>query len=274
MHDESIVFLVNGNSGFGSQLTLLVQISLYLKRINPKIHCLGHFGINLEHFKYHDPCLNNSFFLYFSYLKPISDNIRIYFSNVHNHDPYPFIQPQTIEGCNVDDIEINKLYSDHFKENYKLRIGSEIEYKITELKKELQVPLIGIHMRSAFQITAHSFGRDPDIISKFNKIKQALDNKYEKYKIFIMTDVNSYIDTTKIIFGEENVYYNEFVNRVDIDTVDSVISLQECSGFKLGSDILYDCISLVNCDYYYVSISNIAFIASFIHDKNNAIHFN
>ena len=120
----------------------------------------------------------------------------------------------------------------------------------------------------------HSFGRDIDITCKFNKIKQELDAKYEKYKIFIMTDVDFYIDISKTIFGKENVYYNEFVNRVNTDTFDSVTNLQEYSGFKLGSDILYDCISLVNCDCYYVSISNIAFIASFINNNNNAIHFN
>ena len=129
-------------------------------------------------------------------------------------------------------------------------------------------------MRSVFQILVHSFGRDTDIVGKFNKIKQELDSKYEKYKIFIMTDVNSYINTSKTIFGEENVYYNEFVNRVDVETDDSVSNMDNYCGFKLGSDILYDCISLINCDYYYVSVSNIAFIASFINCKNNAIHFN
>ena len=273
-HDEAIIFLVNGNSGFGSQLTVLVQNSLYLKSINPKLHCLCHFGINNTNFKYHETDLNNSFFLYFSYLKPISDDMKYYFVNMNYliHE-YPFIQPQIVEGNNVDDIEINKLYSDYFKDNYKLKIGHDIECKMLKLKMELQVPLIGIHMRSAYQILVHTFGRDCDIISKFNKIKQELDTKYEKYKIFIMTDVDFYIDMSKSIFGEENVYYNDFINRVSIDINDSVLNMDNC-GFKLGSDIIYDCISLVNCDYYYVSISNIAFISSFISDKNNAIHFN
>lgn len=275
LHDEAIIFLVNGNSGFGSQLTVLIQNNFHLKHMNPKLHCLGHFSVNATNFKYHEPDLNNSFFLYFSYLKPIDEGIKYYFVNMNYlYYTQSFIQPQSIEGKNVDDIEINKRYSEHFKEHYKLKIGHDIECKMQKLKADLQVPLIGIHMRSAYQILVHSFGRNSDIIGKFNKIKQELDAKYEKYKIFIMTDVNYYIDTSKTIFGEDNVYYNDFISRVCIDTDDSVLNMDAYCGFKLGSDILYDCISLINCDYYYVSVSNIAFIASFINDKNNAIHFN
>jgi hypothetical protein len=55
--DECIVFCINGGSGFGSQLTLLTQYGLYLQKINPKIHCLGHFSINNHSFKYHDMTL-------------------------------------------------------------------------------------------------------------------------------------------------------------------------------------------------------------------------
>ena len=60
--EECIVFFINTNTGFGSQLTLLLQNSLYLNKINPKIHSLGHFSINADNFKYHDDNYNNSFF--------------------------------------------------------------------------------------------------------------------------------------------------------------------------------------------------------------------
>ena len=36
--DEAITFLINNDNGFGSNLTVIVQNSLYLKNINPNLH--------------------------------------------------------------------------------------------------------------------------------------------------------------------------------------------------------------------------------------------
>lgn len=144
--EECIVFLVNGNSGFGSQLTLITQYSLYLKNINKNIHCLGHFSINNDNFKYHDTNYNNSFFLYFKYLKNISNNIKYYFvdlsKSVLSNNLFPFIQPQSIDGLNVDNIEINKIHSNYFKENFELKIGDHIINNINNIKTTTNLPLI------------------------------------------------------------------------------------------------------------------------------------
>lgn len=284
--EEAIVFYINSESGFGSQITLLIQFSLYLQKINPKIHCLGHFSENNNNFKYHDTTYNNSFFLYFRYLKYIKEDVNIYFVSlsltVLRPDQFPFIEPQTIEGSNVDSIPTNKIYSDFFKENYELKIGNNITNRINKIKTETKLPLIGIHIRCMLQLVAHSYGRNLSIINQIERIKNELDIKYTNYNIFFITDVSDYLDEVQNIFKETNVniYYNNFINRIQSDRDktnnynDSVINLSEYTGFKLGSDILYDCLSLVNCDYYYVSITNIAFITSFISKHNNAIHFN
>jgi hypothetical protein len=285
--EECIVFLVNGNSGFGSQLTLITQYSLYLKNINKNIHCLGHFSINNDNFKYHDTNYNNSFFLYFKYLKNISNNIKYYFvdlsKSVLSNNLFPFIQPQSIDGLNVDNIEINKIHSNYFKENFELKIGDHIINNINNIKTTTNLPLIGIHLRSMLQLVAHNHGREVNLESKLLKIKNILDNKYKNYNIFFVTDVLEYINLAKKIFVEKEVYYNDFISRIKNDIgekikigsyCDSIVNLEEYTGFKLGSDILYDCLSLVNCDNYYVSVTNIAFIASYINKNNNGIHFN
>jgi hypothetical protein len=229
---------------------------------------------------------NNSFFLYFKYLKKINENIKYYFilSNcVLTDQQYPFIQPQSIDGLNVDDIEININHSKYFKENFELKIGDNIINNINNIKKVTNLPLIGIHIRSIMQLISHRFGRDINIESKLFKIKNKLDKQYANYNIFFATDVSSYIDMAKTIFTESNIYYNDFISRIKNDTgekytmhsyCDSVINLEEYTGFKLGSDILYDCLSLINCDYYYVSVTNIAFVTSYINKQNNGIHFN
>jgi len=285
--DECIVFCVNCDTGFGSQLTLITQYGLYLEKINPKIHCLGHFSNNSCNFKYHDTSYNNSFFLYFKYLKTINENIKYYFVNLSSYvlsdNEYPFIQPQSIDGLNVDDIEINKCHSNYFKENFELKIGDNVISNINNIKKVTNLPLIGIHLRSMLQLICHSYGRDSNIESKLIKIKNTLDKKYTNYNVFFVTDVSSYIETVKTIFTENTIYYNDFISRIKNDTgeqhkvghyCDSVINLEEYTGFKLGSDILYDCLSLINCDYYYVSVTNIAFITSYINKQNNGVHFN
>lgn len=285
--EECIVFVVNHNSGFGSQLTLLTQYGLYLKNINKNIHCLGHFSNNIDNFKYHDTNYNNSFFLYFKYLKNISNNIKYYFvdtsKSLLSNNLFPFIQPQTIDGLNVDNIEINKIHSNYFKENFELKIGDHIINNINNIKTTTNLPLIGIHLRSMLQLVAHNYGREVNLESKLLKIKNILDNKYKNYNIFFVTDVLEYINLAKKIFVEKEVYYNDFISRIKNDIgekikigryCDSIVNLEEYTGFKLGSDILYDCLSLVNCDNYYVSTTNVAFIASYINKNNNGIHFN
>ena len=286
--DECIIFLINGNSGFGSQLTILTQNGLFLNKINPKIHCLGHFSANSDEFKYHEDGYDNSFFLYFNYLKKVNEKIKCYFlkSYVLDKDKCPFIEPQSIHGLNVDDIEINKRHSTYFKDHFELKIGDHIINHVKDIKSETKTPLIGIHLRSMIQLMIHTYGRDFRFESKIIKIKNELDLKYKKYNIFIATDVSSYINVVKSIFNESNVFYNDFINRVKDDGIkphaesidkgrlDTIINLHEYTGFKLGSDILYDCLSLINCDFYYTSITNIAFITSYINKKNNGIHFN
>ena len=88
-----------------------------------------------------------------------------------------------------------------------------------------------------------------------------------------------YINIAKAIFTTSNIYYNDFISRIQYDMgnnkyCDSVVNLGKYTGFKLGSDILYECLSLTNCDFYYVSVTNIAYITSYISKQNNGIHFN
>ena len=107
-----------------------------------------------------------------------------------------------------------------------------------------------------------------------------IDQGYKPYNIFLATDVDSYIHMVSNIFKGFKIYYNNFISRIQQDTdknnktIDSIINLKEFTGFKLGSDIIYDCLSLINCDIYYVSVTNIAFITSFINEKNNGLHYN
>ena len=282
--EEAIIFFINNDNGFGSNLTLIVQNSLFMKNINSKLHCLGHFSVNGCNFKYHEPSYNNSFFLYFNYLKNIPENTKYYFVKLDYLGFFPFIMSQSINNSNVDDIEVNRVYSSYFKRNFKVKIGEEIMNNINNIKKETNIPLIGLHIRSLAQILLQQ--SNETIENRILKIKNEFDKKYINYNIFLITDVSEYIEIVKTIFKEKNIniYYNNFINRIQNHGDgssgllrgynDSVINIDnKYTGFKLGSDIIFDCLSLIHCDYYYVSITNIAFITSFINNNNNGRHY-
>ena len=285
-HTEAIIFLVNHDNGFGSNLTTIIQFSNYLKQINNCLHCLGYFYENGYNFKYHDINYNNSFFLYFKYLKEIPENIPYYFLSMANNQNIPFIIPQRIDDLNVNNIPINALFADHFKENFELKIDVSHVVKNIANIKNLGKPLIGIHIRSFAQICVEKGNTNHTIESRILLLKNKLDNLYGSYNIFLITDVSEYINIFKTFYLNTNVqiYYNDFISRIDnhgngIDGPlygynDSMINLSEFTGIKLGSDILYDYVSLIHCDFYYVSVTNIAFITSFINKNNNGIHYN
>ena len=199
--EEAIIFLINFDNGFGSNLTVSVQNSLYLKNINTNLHVLCHFSINGNNFKYHDISLNNSFFLYFTYLYNIPEKTKYYFVKLNVLNNYEFIKPQSINGLNVDNIEINKKYSDYFKKNFKVKNSDKIINYINTIKETTNIPLIGIHIRSFAQILCQTNDINNTIEKRILKLKNELDSKYDKYNIFITTDVSEYIIICKTIYN-------------------------------------------------------------------------
>ena len=123
-------------------------------------------------------------------------------------------------------------------------------------------PIIGIHIRSIAQKKAH----DPNYLNKYIddrllELKTKIEKQYSKYEIFIMTDVNHYIEKSKQIFDKINYFEN--IARIDNED-DSIPSLGHLTGYKLGADIINECYALSLCDKIFVSNSNIPYIISLI----------
>lgn len=267
--DNSIVYLLNWQCGFGSALTVFIQNSYYLHSINPKAHILPMFCNNTSNFKYSESSLNNTFFRYFKY-NNFNDNINfsdytVYFIQSSPTCSIPFfsasLPPMLVSPSNT--------YISYFREYFKLCIGEHI-IKYIENIKESKIPLIGIHVRSMAQKRAHCQSYlSISLRERLSTVKHSLDHIYEKYNVFIASDVNLYIDCAKDIFG--NIYYINDVSRINNEE-DSIPQLLEC-GFKLGSDILYDCLALSLCDAVYVSNSNIPFIICTLNPDANLIEY-
>jgi hypothetical protein len=239
-----ILNVINGRSGFGSQLTLFMQVLHYFKNVvNPNVICLPHFSNNNDNFKYHDKKHNNSFFLYFKKKTDIVDlqNYIQYFVKVNTFsiENYPFFKGD----IPVMNNPMNKSFIDLFSSNYDLKKNLDVEKQINEIKK----PLIGIHIRSIAQKKAH----DADYLNTSTKdrlltVKNKCDKEYGEYSIFIASDTNPNIELAKTIFND--IYYFDNITRIDNDG-DIIQSLDPHeTGYKLGSDILNECFGLSMCD--------------------------
>ena len=262
IHSEDgpiVVHLVNGNSGFGSQLTLFMQNLYYFHENYPNIICLPSFSQNADNFKYHESRYNNSFFLYFSRKIDIEDlpKYKQYFLTMGVIENYPFF------GCGVPVMihEPARMYIQHFNDNYELIKNPEVIQQIGTIRENKK--MVGIHIRSLAQKQVHYNGYlSIPIQERLQKVKEQLDASpdYDNYSVYIMTEVSSYIDIAKSVFSE--VYYFENITRVDTE-IDIMSSLPlHLSGYKLGSDITNECFALSLCDKIYVSNSNIIFLVS------------
>lgn len=251
-----IINIVNSDSGFGSQLTIIMQTLSFLKEMNPNIICLPHFSKNSQLFKYHDANYNNSFFLYYKRKKDIDNlaNYKIYFARASLLLNTPFVNQEHIPTISN---EINKKYITDFINEYEVIKNPSITDSITNLKK----PIFGIQLRNIAQKIQH----DPEYLSlsysdRLLKIKEKLSHDHDDYSIFIMSDTNDNINLAKSIF--DNIYYFDNVLRIDGNT-DIISSLDNAqSGYKLGIDILNECLAMSLCNKIFVSNSNIHFIIS------------
>jgi len=249
-----IINIVNGESGIGSQLTLFMQNSYYLKEINPNLICLPHFSNNNHFFKYHNKSYNNSFFTYFKRKSDIKNllDYKIYFAKAGIAN-IPFFT----KDVDVMKYEPNNKYITAFNNDYEYIKNSSVIKSISNIKK----PLIGIHLRSIAQKMAH----ESEFLSisysdRLSKMKEKLDNELKEYSVFVMTDTNDHLELAKSIFGD--IYYFDNVTRIDGQSDIITVLNDEQSGYKLGLDILNECFALSLCDKVYLTTSNIMFIIS------------
>ena len=253
-----IIHLVNSTSGFGSQITLFMQNSHYFNEFYPNVICLPHFSKNNNNFKYHDNDYNNSFFLYYKKRLDIHNlmDCKQYVLQLNIIENYTFFStlPVIRHYPLRDFIEV-------FFNNYEFRKSDKVEKIMYEIKRHNK-PLFGIHIRSLCQKRIHCIDYlSVPIQTRLNAVKETLDNYYNDYSIFVMTDVQPYIEMAESIF--KNVYYFENIKRIDNDYADIIYSLNydEC-GYKLGMDILTECFAMSMCDKIFVSNSNIPVIIS------------
>jgi hypothetical protein len=269
-----IIYQLNWPCGMGSALTVFIENALYLEKINPNILSFPYFCLNTDTFKYHKKNLNNSFFMYFKYIKPEIlnlENYKIYFCNsthIPNLKNYS-IQNEFI-GFTIPLLSnpSNFKFIHYFHDNFELKIGENVKTYINSIKTNNN-KLIGIHIRSKMQRIVHPeyfSNKEISLRERLVLLKKKLDEIYINYTVFIATDVSMYLINAKEVFGDIN--YLDFINRIDNEG-DSLPQLTQYTGFKLGSDILYDCLSLSLCDTIYVAVSNIPYIVSMINPNIN-----
>jgi hypothetical protein len=263
-NNNIVVYLLNRLGGFGSALLMHIQNSLFLKYINKNITIIPHFSENSDLFKYHEETCVNSFFLYFKNKKKLDiTNKYIYFVRASEINEIPFYTYCMPITNNIN----NNYFIKYFNNNYELNIGDNIKEYISKIRI-LNIPLIGIHIRSLYQKKLeYNHYTIISLEQRIQKLSIILNKTYSNYVLFLATDVIEYIDLSKKYF--KNVYFLDFINRIPNGETDSVPLLDKYKGFKLGSDILYDCLGLSLCDKIYLSGSNIPFIVSMLNPNIN-----
>ena len=260
---NAVVFCLNWQSGFGSNLSVFTQNMVYLHGINPSAHILPYFCKNSDNFKYHDETLHNSFFQYFSYNRAVDISAcKVYFvkSIAKSFIGYP-LPPYEHSPC--------KEHIDHFRKYFTLRIGLSIYDYIQRIRVN-DTPLVGIHIRSVEQKYAeyHSY-LAISIHERLRLLKDKLDKTLGDYTIFVASDVTMYIGYAQEIFGA--VHFIQDISRINNEG-DSVPQFYN-TGIKLGNDILYDCLALSLCDTVYVSPSNVPLVIAMINPATRMIEY-
>jgi len=257
-----IVFLTNWMYGFGSALTIYMQNALFLKDLNPNIIALPHYSNNTKNFKYHDERLNNSFFLYYQYNHEDPDirGSKIYFASSILLQT-PFVSGQ----FPILDDPTNTRFIDYFQSQFRLRPNDHgVKEYMDFIRKEKQ-ELIGIHIRSIAQKQNECPGYlQVTFQQRLEDLKRTIDRNHPNAVLFVASDVELYIEKAKKLFGNEKpIHYLDYITRIENEG-DSIPQLEAYKGYKLGSDILDDCLALSMCDKIYISNSNIPFIITLL----------
>lgn len=253
--DEStLIYLINWPYGFGSALSVFAQNACFLNELNPKLTVLPHFSHNSDHFKYHQPEYNNSFFLYFENLIQPS-------STASKPKQIYFVKSTVIsEVDGLDTTAIppikkasNKRLIDYFRQRFRVRDC---------FKPSIEKSEVGVHVRGIAQKKAHhpEYESQASIDERLKRLASHLSAP--RANVFVMSDVESYIDKAKQCFGA-NVKYLTGIDRTPTDAHHSMPAIKTV-GYKLGSDILRECCAMSQCEMVYVSESNIPFIISLI----------
>jgi hypothetical protein len=273
--DKIIINIINGDSGFGSQITIFMQHMHYFNSFNSKIICLPHFSNNSLNFKYHVKTLNNSFFVYFKRNNDIINlnEYKIYFLQGGLINNYPFVE--FVDGTrSIKTHEPTKNFIELFRKNFKLIKNNDVVNFMDGLKSN-NLPLIGIHMRSAFQKMMH----DQKYLSisvkdRLINLKKKMDEEMDfSYSVFMATDVESYIDFSKTIFN--NVSFIDNITRIKDEEKDIIANLDssQINEYELGTDLLDECLALSCCETLYTTGSNISYIVLIINPDINIIEF-
>jgi len=244
-----LIYLINWPYGFGSALSVHAQNAIYLRKMNSDLTVLPHFSQNSKHFKYHQQGYHNSFFLYFDLQIPLrkANEYKIYFAK-----STPLESVDTLDTTVIPPIRkpSNAALIDLMRHNFRVRDCFR--------PQELHRSDIGIHIRGAAQKKAHH----PDYLAtSIDERLKRLANHVSATKVFVMSDVQAYINKAKEYFND--ITFLSDIMRVANDSHDSIPELTNV-GFKLGSDILRECYVMSECDQIYVSESNIPFIISLI----------
>jgi len=126
--------------------------------------------------------------------------------------------------------------------------------------------VVGMHLRGTDKVRKEGAVRLPDDYIK--KQIDAILKKRPKYKIFLATEDSDSLSRMQALFKDRLVFWDS--TRLSGNPVHAS---KGCYGYKIGEDVLIDCLLLSRCDYLLASISNVSQCALVFNPRIEHSHF-
>jgi hypothetical protein len=169
---------------------------------------------------------------------------------------------------NLDEINNNlKLFLEFKKIQKKyIKINPNIVFKANSIySKYKKYKILGLHLRGTSYKNAPKHPFPIPLTLAINICKKLLiKKKFEK--IFLITEEKKYLDKFKLIFGNKLIYLDTF--RSNMNDAFTVYP-RKLHRYKLGLEILLECLFLSNCNGIISNMTNVSSAAIFLSKKKN-----
>lgn len=158
--------------------------------------------------------------------------------------------------------EFYKIYKKYIKIDPKILNKANIFYSKYKKNK-----ILGLHLRGTSYKNApkHPF---PIPLNLGIDVCKKLTNNEKFDKIFLITEEKKYLEKFKKTFGDKLIYFDSFRSNTN-DAFE--IYPRKLHRYKLGLEILIECLILAKCDGIISNMTNVASASIFLSKKRNKI---
>lgn len=182
----------------------------------------------------------------------------------------PFYTPNGPEGIDcamLTEFTLKRKHCHQLLSKY-VRLKPHMESKINNFAQ--------MHFSECYVIGVHYRGTDKVVESpraSYQIMEQHILNvintmKPIRYKIFVATDEQAFIDYLKVAFPVQVCFYEDAIRS----STKEPIHMQKISGYKKGEDAIIDCLLLSRCQILIKTSSNLSLFSTYFNPEMPVVH--